>query len=102
MRLLVSAVLAAFACCISVAQANEGAAITLEIANDGTVSWDGARLDNDTDLAAIVRPYGVSGHRIRLHIIVHRRASFDKVGRIFAILEESDCCVLGIVNTQGK
>jgi len=98
---LVSAVLAAFACCISVAQANDAAA-TLEIANDGTVSWDGARLDNDSDLAAIVRPYGVSGHRIRLYIIVHRRASFDKVGRIFAILEESDCCDLGIVNTQRK
>jgi hypothetical protein len=101
MRLLVSAVLAAFACCISVAQGSEAAA-TLEIANDGTVSWDGARLDNDSDLAAIVRPYGVSGHRIQLHMIVHRRATFDKVAHVVAILQESDCCILGIVNTQRK
>ena len=101
MRLLVTAAFAAFACCASVAQANDVAA-TLEVANDGTVSWNGARLDNDSDLAAIVRPYGVSGHRIPLHMIVHRRASFDRVAHVLAILQESDCCDMGIVNSQGK
>jgi len=71
-----------------------------EVQVDGTIKWDGQLLTSDPEILATLLKYRGHGPRRPLHLFVKRRTPNEAVDHATRLLEQSDCCILGVVNTN--